>query len=213
MNRIYALLPSVIILACIAGGTFVYIRLALRHFGNNLRSVEWLKKNQWKTTLFVAIPIVYLQAPALEELIFRGPLVLAFSELSRSAWYWILLSAGLFASTHWFGDKIGMPEILSEQGDPDHTDDVEQEVKRLTQKNGRLVKKQKLVNVILAFPAGLVFGYFGIKYQSLWLSFGIHATWNIVMPNLLPLLVLLGMLVIRSLVSIWDSIWDRVFRQ
>lgn len=47
-ERIIGFLPSIFILACIAGLTFIYIKLLAKRWQENLKSIEWYKENQWK---------------------------------------------------------------------------------------------------------------------------------------------------------------------
>lgn len=87
MERIYAFLPSVLVIAGIAVATFLYMRWAIKRFGDNFKSVEWQEKNQWKVVWTVGIPRDNILSPALEELIFRAPLIIAFGAMSPFAWH------------------------------------------------------------------------------------------------------------------------------
>ena len=213
MERIYTFLPSVLVIACIAGTTLLYMKWVIKRFGDNFKSTEWHKKNQWRVIWTVGTPLTNVWAPAVEELIFRAPLIIAFGAMSSVAWYGVFVSSGLFALSHWFGKKIWMPEILSARENGDHkSDDVVAEVDRLHQKAGRRILVQKVLHVVLTFPLGILAGYYGIKYQSIWVSFGIHSAWNLIMPFVLPLFVLLGMLAFLGISSLWDRMrwkWRR----
>ena len=213
MERIYTFLPSVLVIACIAGTTLLYMKWVIKRFGDNFKSTEWHKKNQWRVIWTVGTPLTNVWAPAVEELIFRAPLIIAFGAMSSVAWYGVFVSSGLFALSHWFGNKIWMPEILSARENGDHkSDDVVAEVDRLHQKAGRRILVQKVLHVVLTFPLGILAGYYGIKYQSIWVSFGIHSAWNLIMPFVLPLFVLLGMLAFLGISSLWDRMrwkWRR----
>jgi len=213
VERIYTFLPSVLVIACIAGTTLLYMKWVIKRFGDNFKSTEWHKKNQWRVIWTVGTPLTNVWAPAVEELIFRAPLIIAFGAMSSVAWYGVFVSSGLFALSHWFGNKIWMPEILSARENGDHkSDDVVAEVDRLHQKAGRRILVQKVLHVVLTFPLGILAGYYGIKYQSIWVSFGIHSAWNLIMPFVLPLFVLLGMLAFLGISSLWDRMrwkWRR----
>lgn len=211
MERIYAFLPSVLVIACIAGATLLYMKWAIKRFGDNFKSVEWHKKNKWKVILSVGTPLTNVWAPAVEELIFRAPLIIAFSAMSSVAWYGVFASSVLFALTHWFGKKIWMPEILSARENGDHkSDDVVAEIDRLHQEAGRRILVQKVLHVVLTLPLGILAGYYGIKYQSVWVSFGIHSVWNLIMPAVLPLFMLLGVLAFLRISTLWNRAkWRR----
>lgn len=212
MERIYAFLPSVLILACIAGITLLYLKWVTKRFGDSFKSVEWHEKNKWKVIWAVGTPMTNVFVPAVEELIFRAPLIIAFSAVSSVAWYGIFASSVLFALTHWFGKKIRMPEILSARENGDHkSDEVVAEVNRLHQeKKGKTIMVRKVLHIVFTLPLGILAGYYGIKYQSVWVAFGIHSAWNLIMPFVLPLFVLLGMLAFFGISSLWDRVkWKR----
>jgi len=211
MERIYVFLPSVLVLVCIAGAMRLYLKWVINRFGDNFKSVEWHKRNQWKVGWTVGLPSILVWAPAEEELIFRAPLIIACSTLSSVAWYGVFISSVLFALMHWFGEKIWMPEILSELDKDDHkTDDVAAEVNRLHQKKGKWIVVRKVLHVISSLPVGVLAGYYGIKYQSIWVSVCIHSAWNLIMPlvlQLIPLLMLSGVYIFLSISSLWDKVW------
>lgn len=211
MERIYAFLPSVLAIACIAGGTLLYVKWIIKRFGDNFKSIEWHQKNKWKVIWTVGTPLENIFAPAAEELIFRAPLIIAFDVMSSMAWYGVLLSSGLFASMHWFGQKIKIWEILSAKENGDHmSDDVTAESDRLYTEEGTMIMVRKALHVIFTLPLGILAGYYGIKYQSVWVAFGIHVAWNLVMPIVLPILVLLGLSVFFGISSLWDKTrWGR----
>lgn len=211
MEKIYAFLPSVLIIACIAGAMLLYLKWIIKRFGDNFKSVEWHKKNQWKVIWIVGTPLTNVWAPAVEELIFRAPLIIAFSATSSVAWYGVFASSGLFALMHWFGKKIWMPDILFARENDDHkTDDVMAEMDRLYTEEGKMIIVRKVLNVIFSLLLGILAGYYGIKYQSIWVAFGIHSAWNFIMPAVLPLLVLLGVLIFVGISSLWDRVrWRR----
>lgn len=211
MDRVYAFLPSILIIACIAVVVRFYMIWIVKRFGNNAKSVEWHRKNGMKVGFMFGVPLAYVWAPAVEELVFRAPLIIAFSSVSPTAWYGIFASSGLFALAHWFGKKIWMTEILSTRGNSEHkSDDLMSEIDRLHRENGKAIMIRKVFHVFFAFPLGILAGYYGIKYQSIWVSFGIHSAWNLIMPALVPLLVLLGLFASELVLSLWDRVrWNR----
>lgn len=211
MERIYAFLPSVLIIAAIAGATLLYLKWVIKRFGDNFKSVEWLKKNQWKVVWTVGTPLTNVWAPAVEELIFRAPLIIAFSAMSSVAWYGVFASSGLFALSHWFGKKIWMQDILSAKENGNHkSDDVVAEVDRIHTEEGKMILVRKILHIVFTLPLGILAGYYGIKYQSVWVAFGIHSVWNLIMPAVLPILMLLGVLAFLGISSLWDRLrWRR----
>ena len=211
MERIYTFLPSVLVIACIAGATFFYLKWITKYFGNNFKSIEWHEKNKWKVIWTVGTPLTNVCGPAAEELIFRASLIIAFSAVSSVAWYGIFASSGLFALIHWFGKKIWMPEILSARENGNHkTDDLEAEVNRLHSEERKMIMVRKVLHVVFTLPLGILAGYYGIKYQSVWVAFGIHSIWNLIMPAVLSLLILLGMFAFLGISSLWDRVrWKR----
>jgi membrane protease YdiL (CAAX protease family) len=211
VERTYELLPSVLILACIAGVTLLYLELIIKRFGDNYKSVEWHEKNKWKVIWSVGTPLTNVWAPAVEELIFRAPLIIAFSAISSVAWYGIFASSGLFALVHWFGKKIWIFDIFSARENGEHkSDNVVDEVNRLHTEKGKMVVVRKVLHVVLTLPLGILAGYYGIKYQSVWVAFGIHSAWNLIMPAVLPILMLLVMFTFLGITSLWGKVrWNR----
>jgi membrane protease YdiL (CAAX protease family) len=61
--------------------------------------------------------------------------------------------------------------------------------------------KKSWLQVVLAFIFSVLAGYFGVKYQSIWLSVGIHFAWNLIMPIVIPTLQIGGDIVRRSIFS------------
>ena len=194
---------------CIAGATILYLRWVIKRFGDNFKSVEWHKKNQLKVAWTVGTPLINVWAPAVEELIFRAPLIIVFGAMSSAAWYGIFVSSGLFALSHWFGKKIWMPEIISARENGNYeSDDVTTEVNRLSAEGGKMIMARKALHVVFTLPLGILAGYYGIKYQSVWVAFGIHSAWNLVMPVVFPILLsiltLLGALALEGILFLWD---------
>ncbi len=207
MERIHAFLPSILGIACIAGVTFLYLKWVIKRFGDNLKSVEWHKKNERKVVWTVGVPLVNVWMPAVEELVFRAPLIIMFSAMSSTAWYGVFVSSGLFALSHWFGKQIWMPDILSARENGDHeSDDVVAETNRLHEEKGREIMVRKVIHVVLTLPLGILAGYYGIKYQSIWVAFGIHSAWNLIMPSVLKILILLAAFAFLGIYSLWDRV-------
>lgn len=137
MERIYEFLPSIIMLICIAVVALFCSALVPR--SRCYVSVIGDEEEQSQPELGI-IHLVWA-APAVEELIFRAPLIIAWSAMSTNAWYGIFVSTILFALAH-------LP----------------------------MVKKR--IMIIGVIPLGILTGYYGILYQSIWVSVGIHMLWN-----------------------------------
>ena len=207
MERFLTFLPSVLVIASIALITRVYLKWIIGRFDENAKSVQWHQQNKWKVFWLVGMPVQIVWAPTVEELIFRAPLVLAFSGMSSFAWYGILTSAVLFSLMHWSGKKIWMPEILLARAEGSHkSDDIGEEVERLHQEAGKKILVSRISHVIFALLAGISAGYYGILYQSIWVSVGIHAAWNLVMPVVVQLLLLVVMIFYVLLSLLWEDI-------
>ena len=118
-ERFFQFLPSIAILASIAIATLIYLRLISRRFRERTKSIKWCKENHWKIIWLIKMPLLYVWAPVAEELLFRAPLVVIFSDLSGNAWLGIWISGLLFSLVHYFGNKITLFEVLlsKERGD------------------------------------------------------------------------------------------------
>lgn len=207
-DRIMQFLPSISIITSMAVFTFVYLKVVIKKIGPAWKSVEWHSKNEWKVIWLVGIPAMYVWAPTAEELIFRAPLIMAFETISSSAWVGILASSVVFGAIHWFGKKISILEIISEKKSGNtKTDNLDSELSELETTQAKRVRIQRILHVFTTIPLGILSGYYGIKYQSIWVSVGIHATWNIVIPIILPLFALI---VLRSFSALGIStLWDK----
>ncbi len=211
MERIYAFLPSVLILAVIAGGTYLYLKWVIKRFGDNLKSVEWCQNNRLKIAWTIGTPMINVWAPAVEELIFRAPLIITFGYMSSIAWYGVFASSGLFALMHWSGKKIGISEILSVRESGSHkSDEVEAEMNRLHTEAGKMIIVRKVVHVIFTLLLGILSGYYGIEYQSVWVAFGIHSIWNLIIHTVVSFVVLLGIPIFLLIRYFVQSLWGGV---
>ncbi|MBI2670313.1 MAG: CPBP family intramembrane metalloprotease [Candidatus Yanofskybacteria bacterium] len=203
-ERITGFLPSILILTCIAGLTSLYLKLVTKHLLKNLKKIEWYEKNQLKFECLLGIPAIYIFVPIQEELIFRAPLILIFSGINGNAWTGILVSAFAFATSHYFGNQIKLFDGQVK------TDDIKTGIAEIEKMEAQQIKIRRLLHVVCTFPLGVLAGYYGIKYQSIWISVGIHSVWNLLMPILMPLLVILPMVVAFS--SIKDA-WNKQRRR
>jgi membrane protease YdiL (CAAX protease family) len=211
MERVYVFLPSILILVGLAIVSRIYLKLVTDRFKKDLNSIKWCKENTLKLVLMLTLPTLCVYAPALEELIFRAPLVVAFKALSPVAWHWIIVSSALFAATHWFGRKITIDDVLLAEKENNGlpTDNVDEEMKRLDQLQGkkkRIIKK--ISHVIFTFLLAILAGYYSIKLQSVWIAFGIHSGWNIVLPIGILFIGFLLSILFVVIVSLGKAAWE-----
>lgn len=207
-DRILMFLPSVIVITIIAGITFLYLRWIVKRYKDNFKNVEWVIENKWKLVLLIGTPQQNILAPTAEELLFRAPIIIAFGAISGSAWKWIIVSAVIFSLIHWFGKKIKIDDIiLHRMKGENFSNDMETEVNRLSQ-NKKEVRIRKVLNVILTLPLGILAGYYGILYQSIWVSVGVHALWNLVMPIIMPLIVIIIWIIFLILHPILSPVYN-----
>lgn len=183
LERISVFLPSTAAIATIAAVAGYYAKHTLWKYGENLTSVEWLKENQRTVTLKYGFPMIYIWAPTTEELIFRAPLIIGFSALTSFAWYGIVISSALFAAIHWSGNKLNILDLNERDSNGNPTpDDIKEALDGLARERRNHVLIRRVAQVFLTFWLGILAGYFGILYQSMWVAVGIHVAWNLFMP-------------------------------
>lgn len=205
--RVSLFLPSIAIIASIASITGIYARNALLAYGENLTSVEWVIENQKKINLKFSLPMINIWAPTAEEVVFRAPIIIGFSALTYYAWYGIIISSALFAALHWRGHKLHFGEITTfdSAGKP-KTDDVQKRFDAVGHEKRKEVLVRKVFHVFVSFWAGILFGYLGIQYQSLWAAVMAHAAWNLFAPILGVIIGVIGGLCIVAFFFIKDRI-------
>lgn len=204
-DRIHQFLPSILIIGSISVFTYIYLKVAIKRIGPSWKSIEWHSQNKWKVTWLIGTPVCNVWAPTAEELVFRAPLIIAFGALSPSAWIGILASSVVFGAVHWFGKKINILEILSKKESGGiKSDDFEAEVAKIEASEAKRIHVQRILHVLTTILLGILSGYYGIKYQSIWVSVGIHSLWNFVMPIIFALIIAivlfsgLGVLTLRD---------------
>lgn len=212
-ERFFQFLPSITVLMSIALVTFVYLRLVSKKFKERMKSIEWCKENHWKIIWLIGVPLQHIWAPVAEELVFRAPLIVLFSSISGNAWRGIWISSILFSLVHYFGKKIALFEVLSakEKGDT-KTDSLEAEISDIQKKESKRVRIRKFLHPVAVFPLGVLSGYYGVKYQSIWTSVGIHFVWNLIMPIIIVLLILIVMSAGAGIKEAWHELkykWRR----
>lgn len=202
MERFWLFWPEILPIAVIALAFYIYIRLFGNFYKDYLNSISWVKKNGFVVDFFYFKPQILILAPTLEELMFRLPLLIMFPALSQEAWIGIWISSIIFGLIHWPGQKINPLDIfMALKNGEVVTDCVKTETDRIVKnKSGEMIYR-RLIHTLMATGAGVTIGYFGLKYQSLWLCVGIHAAYNLLMP--IVVVLVMGMLSIVYLVIIF----------
>lgn len=140
-QRALGLLPSICSAIVVLFAIRLYSYVVAKYFNYLVSDEAWQKENRLKVFALLFVPAVHFRAPLYEELIFRGPLVVLFSELATTAWICIVVSGVWFAVLHL---RVG-----------------------------------GVWHVVITIPLGLISGYCGIRFQSIWASIACHFVWNV----------------------------------
>lgn len=199
IEKLVSFLLPIIVLSSIVVVSFCLYRfipstlLDKEKLKNPKYAVQWRKEHKLKAALIAFLSFV-IYAPALEELIFRAPLIIIFDTVSGYAWIGILVSSVVFGVMHYFGKfaVIGF-EVIKEtsiaNGEP------EEGVNDFESKRESFIKRVKRIRLISSFLLGILLGYLSVKYQSLYLCLGIHAAWNLASPFVLPIIGLIAVVI------------------
>jgi membrane protease YdiL (CAAX protease family) len=189
----------------IGAAALLWVQFWIRRWKEDFKTLEGVRQRKWMLYFVLAIPMVLVEAPFLEELTFRAPLIVLFGSLSKQAWLGIVLSAAAFAALHFPNSRLVLSEITGTKEDPINGN-TEERIREVEAKKRSELLLRKIAGVIAAFVLGVSAGFLGIKYQSLWVSVGFHVLWNLMIPIVLPIVVLLLMLL--GLVGAW--VWSSV---
>ncbi len=213
MDRFTALLAEFAVVYWVAIVSLLYIKRIRAHWGeDNLDSLKWLMLNMRKYYRWNWLPLALVLAPASEELLFRAPIVFLFEDLSPLAWYGVLASGLVFGLTHWSGNKISLNLLVKEwQADRHTSDSVSKELKRLAEERLKAVLALRTFHVLTASALGVVAGYYGILCQSLFVSVGIHAVSNLVLPTIFRVITIITIIVLVGVGLVVDCV-PRFFR-
>ena len=206
MERIGHFLFSLLLMGSITAALWIYQIVMRRRWKKELDSIAWWKENRWKAFWRLLGPEIHLLLPFREELIFRAPLIIAFGFLSPHAWIAVLLVATVFAALHsLLGKKLTLSEVFSEH-EKRHleTDSLKETISFLKEAKKKEIRIRRLLHPVLILPLGILTGYYGIQYQSIWVAVGIHVFWN-----LLPILFPLAMFMVGALIDIFIWLWKR----
>lgn len=169
-------LPLVILLIFIIAIWAIYTRIVTKQTVQGKSYKQLSNKRRKKLALSIGLPTLLLGGPALEEIVFRLPLILFFQDLNAAAWYTIGISSIIFGMTH---HKIGVrtaDKILN-------TDTVREHMKVLSSKDQRQAQRfvqigMKMQVVLQTTLLGVIFGFFAVETQSILIPFIMHVVWN-----------------------------------
>lgn len=157
----------------------------------NFDNIDWWERNRLKITIFLGLPLIILGATT-EEFAFRLLIIIAFKEMSACAWIAILLSSALFAMSH-NRNKYILHKTWGSFFDEDKKDEMIPKEKSLT----------KLIHISNAMILGIVLGYIGIRYQSLYLVIGLHMAWNLIGAAMVLVIISIIKLFVSVLINKW----------
>ena len=182
---------SILEVMCLVLLSFAYIKKTQKKYGEKLDSVQW-NAEHIGTRMKLDTVTVSICSPAVEELIFRAPLIIMFHALSSEAWYGIIILSILFSVLHLPKLKnTSIYVVLAEwKKGTLLSDSVNQESTRLLSEQKRSTNKDKTVQLLVAFCLGVIFSLIGIVYQSLWLCVIVHIIWNLVGAELLAKIII-----------------------
>lgn len=194
---------QLLIIISIAAIGLVCLRILSGKLKEKIKNSEWVIKNRLKLSLIVGIPMEYVVVPFVEELIFRAPIIILFQIINSSAWIGIVLSGVVFGLTHYFKAHIYFWDIEKKLKAGINIEEASVEFSKL---NTGMIKSRKGISVIATGILGIICGYFGIKHQSILLSVGIHAAWNIIMPVAVLVFILLLNLFLLGVSMVYEKL-------
>lgn len=169
-------------------------------------NIEWLKQNQIKLYFLAGVPSILIFAPTFEEFFFRLPLIVIFSDVSGNAWLGILVSAVLFGAIHYLNPSTlyVSDQILDAKKNKGQDVKFNDVAKEIVTKEKKAILRTKLSQVVATFFLGLISGYYGIKHQSLFVSVGLHAAWNLFMPFILVIVASIVLLPVEWIITYFN---------
>ncbi len=201
MEKFLVFLPTFLLLLITGVAVRIWVIIKIKQTKNNYPNfwrASWIRKNQklfFKKWLVSYFPSHFIGAPALEELLFRAPLLIYFDGLSVKAWLWIFLTSIIFGLVHfprywWKTRKIPRTteEIILDRekikqdvrlsNSKRKFDSLEQEL----QHNRFYISSQiraGLKVAISTIPHGILLSYLALMYQSIILPVIVHAGINL----------------------------------
>ncbi|MBI1957337.1 MAG: CPBP family intramembrane metalloprotease [Candidatus Niyogibacteria bacterium] len=207
--------PSIAILLAIGGALRAYFKFLNKRYGEHLKDMEWVKENGGKITLLYVLPTLWFVSPVIEELMFRMPLIFFFGSITPLAWIGIGVSSVVFALMHWFSGfskayHRGLHSGLHSKKDAGviavgvETPDPKQE---------KSILYSRVWQVFATSILGILAGYYGVYYQSIWVSIGIHLAWNVAAITVFPIFVGLVVVAILCVLAVWEKFMSFVRRR
>lgn len=182
---------SVLQVMCLLLISFAYIKKTEWKHRERLDSAKWNAEHIIARMKLDTVT-VSICSPAVEELIFRAPVIIMFSSLSSNAWYAVMISSVLFSLVHL--PKLRSVSIYVILGMWNkgtlQSDSVKQESARLMSEQNGVKTKDKAVQLLVAFFLGVIFSCIGIIFQDLWLCVIIHIVWNLVGAELFAKIII-----------------------
>lgn len=169
------MIASFIGVAIVATISFILFVTLLKNSPDNASISEVRETTSSMTHVCGALIGIIVFAPSLEELVFRGPLLLFVSNMSgTSSWLWVIGTSLAFALIHLVKSPV-------QQADLDNYDEeasFEESAKKFRKENPSMILRRRIITIVTTFLLGMIFGYFGVQAHSLWVCFGIHLAWN-----------------------------------
>lgn len=151
--------------------------IAITHAENSLnalikagKTVGDIQDTQTKVGFLknIIFPTVVVYAPTIEEVMFRLPLILAFSTINRQSLHVIVISGLLFGLHHITNPGSTFREL---------PDDLPLSAIK-NRENDEKIGFRNYYQVVMTSILGILAGYFSVKFQSIWVAVAIHVLWN-----------------------------------
>lgn len=204
--------PQIVVLLCIGLVGYLIVKLIYWKIGKDkYNDQEWVQNNKKKAVIPYFL-IILICAPALEEVVFRLPLIIFFDSLSSLSWIFIVLSSALFSFYH---NKNALIYAVSRKRSKVYKENKtnlspEEAEQSLDHDEKKEMKFQKYFIHVSTFLMGVIAAYFGIKYQSLYLTALIHFIWNFFMgTGIFSLILVLLISVLLYIVFLPKMIFDK----
>ena len=178
MERIMLFLPEIAQIIGMVALTFIYLRLISKRVPVPTKPLQG--KESLRYLIFLYIPAVGIFAPAFQGLLYRAPLVILFPRLTAPSWAVLLLWSAALAFLHspaasrcfaWVNKCLKRRVVNAKE------------------------EQQGLGHPISAFLVEALSICLGIICQSIWISVGVHAVFNLVplFLGILPAMVIIIM--------------------
>ncbi len=125
---------------------------------------RYRREHPLKARWLIDIPMLCAVAPAVEEPLFRAPLIVGWSGLTASAWVAVVVSSVVFSVTHARNLRVIDPRLQA------------------SGLSKRSFVFMRIMHFGLVTAAGIALSLLAISSQSLWPSMVAHALWNLIGP-------------------------------